>query len=125
VGIESTVISLAGPHPKILRPGLISQPDIEAVIGPVDSGAGSESPGQHPKHYSPRTKIILREPPPTGRGARLDSTNMPPDPAAYAEQLYRRLHDLDKEHYDWIGIELPPDTPEWAGVRDRLLRAST
>jgi tRNA threonylcarbamoyl adenosine modification protein (Sua5/YciO/YrdC/YwlC family) len=31
IGIESTVISFAGPVPKILRPGMISQPDIEAA----------------------------------------------------------------------------------------------
>ncbi len=125
VGIESTVISLAGETPKILRPGLISQTDIEAVIGPVETGTGAESPGQHPKHYSPRTKVILGDSPQTGTGARLDATNMPAEPAAWAECLYRRLHDLDREGLDWIAIELPPDMPEWAGVRDRLTRAAS
>ena len=125
VGIESTVISLAGETPKILRPGLISQTDIEAVIGPVETGTGAESPGQHPKHYSPRTKVILGDSPQTGTGARLDATNRPAEPAAWAECLYRRLHDLDREGLDWIAIELPPDMPEWAGVRDRLTRAAS
>ncbi len=124
VGIESTVISLAGPIPRILRPGMISQTEIERAIGPVESGAGAESPGQHPRHYSPRTPIILGAPPAQGRGARLDFSSMPTDPAAYAERLYRVLHDLDREGYDWISIELPPDEPEWAGVRDRLTRAA-
>jgi L-threonylcarbamoyladenylate synthase len=45
-------------------------------------------------------------------------------PAAFAEHLYAKLHDLDRVGYDWIAIELPPDTPEWAGVRDRLERAA-
>ncbi len=124
VGIESTVISLAGDQPRILRPGLISQTDIEAVIGPVEVGAGAESPGQHPKHYSPRTPVILGAAPETGKGIRLDSTNMPADPAAYAEALYRTLHELDRENLAWIAIEMPPDTPAWAGVRDRLMRAA-
>jgi L-threonylcarbamoyladenylate synthase len=124
VGIESTVISLAGAHPRILRPGMISQTDIEGVIGPVEVGAGAESPGQHPKHYSPRTPVILGASPATGSGIRLDRSNMPSDAAAYAERLYRTLHELDFKHYDWIAIEMPPDTPEWAGVRDRLLRAA-
>ena len=48
---------------------------------------------------------------------------MPNEPKAYAESLYRVLHDLDRKGYDWIWIELPPDTPEWAGIRDRLTRA--
>jgi L-threonylcarbamoyladenylate synthase len=125
VGIESTVLSLTGPTPRILRPGQITQPEIEAVIGPVGVGAGSESPGQHPKHYSPRTPVILGPAPKTGRGTRLDSSNMPADPAAYAECLYRTLHDLDLQGLDWIAIEEPPDTPEWAGVRDRLFRAAS
>lgn len=121
VGIESTVISLAGPKPRILRPGMISQTEIEEVIGPVETGAGAESPGQHPKHYSPKTRVIIGERPSTGHGVEL---SLPPDPAAAAETLYRRLHELDQQGYDWIAIDLPPDTPEWAGVRDRIIRAA-
>lgn len=124
VGIESTVLSLAAGLPRILRPGMISQTQIEEVIGPVESGAGAESPGQHPRHYSPRTPIILGPPPAEGRGVHLDLNSMPRDPAAYAERLYRLLHNLDHEGHDWISIELPPDTPEWAGIRDRLIRAA-
>src|SRR5580698_7603780 len=66
VGIESTVISLAGPTPRILRPGMITQTQIEQLIGPVDIGGGLESPGQHPRHYSPRTPIVLGSFPPEG-----------------------------------------------------------
>jgi L-threonylcarbamoyladenylate synthase len=124
VGIESTVISLAGPMPRILRPGMIARDRIEAIIGPVETGAGPESPGQHHRHYSPRTRVILGAPPEAGRGARLDLASMSDDPAHYAEHLYATLHALDKQGYDWIAIELPPDTPEWAGVLDRLQRAS-
>jgi L-threonylcarbamoyladenylate synthase len=124
VGIESTVISLAGARPRILRPGMISQTLIEGVIGPVEVGGGAESPGQHPKHYSPRTRLILGDSPKEGRGARLDFSNMPPGAAAYAERLYGVLHELDAAGYDWISVEMPPDTPEWAGVRDRLTRAA-
>ena len=35
VGIESTVLSLAGPDAVLLRPGMVTQQEIEAVIGPV------------------------------------------------------------------------------------------
>jgi L-threonylcarbamoyladenylate synthase len=124
VGIESTVISLAGPKPRILRPGMIAQPEIEAVIGPVETGAGAESPGQHPKHYSPRTRVVLGDSPREGRGVRLDRSNMPREAGAYAAQLYRVLHELDEAGYDWIAVEPPPETPEWAGVLDRLRRAA-
>lgn len=124
IGIESTVISLAGTTPRILRPGMISRTEIENVIGPVEVGAGAESPGQHPKHYSPRTRVVIGESPDSGRGVRLDFSNMPRDAAAYAEKLYGALHELDSKGYDWIAIEMPPDTPEWAGVRDRIERAA-
>lgn len=125
VGIESTVLSLtAGPTPKILRPGMISQSQIEAVIGPVETGAGAESPGQHHKHYSPRTPVYLDATPFSGEGFLLGLADMPKDPAAYAEQLYAKLHELDAEGHDWIRIEMPPDCPAWAAVRDRLQRAA-
>jgi len=124
VGIESTVISLTGAVPRILRPGMISQTQIEEVIGPVESGAGEESPGQHPKHYSPRTRVVIGESPRDGNGVRLDSSNMPHNAAAYAELFYGKLHLVDQQGYDWIAIDLPPDTPDWAGVRDRITRAA-
>ena len=124
VGIESTVISLAGTTPRILRPGMITQTQIEQLIGPVEIGAGAESPGQHPRHYSPRTPIILGNFPPEGNGRHLSLARMPRDAASYAERLYRMLHELDQQGLDWISIELPPDTPEWAGIRDRLTRAA-
>lgn len=124
VGIESTVLSLVGDTPRILRPGMISRPEIEAVIGSVDEGGGAESPGQHPKHYSPHTRIVLGASPEHGRGVRIDFSNMPNEPGGYAERLYGFLHDLDRAGYDWIAIDMPPDTPEWAGIRDRLTRSA-
>jgi len=124
VGIESTVVSLTGQVPRILRPGMISRTQIEDVMGPVESGTGEESPGQHPKHYSPRTRVVIGESPHEGQGIRLDSSNMPANSTAYAELFYGKLHELDQQGYDWIAIELPPDTPEWAGVRDRITRAA-
>src|SRR3979490_342999 len=66
VGIESTVLSLAGPQAVLLRPGAISRAQLEAEIGPVaiatDVNEGAHpSPGMHPRHYSPRTRLILVE----------------------------------------------------------------
>jgi L-threonylcarbamoyladenylate synthase len=49
---------------------------------------------------------------------------MPAEPEAYAAKLYGCLHSLDAEALDWIAVELPPDRPEWAGIRDRLWRAA-
>ena len=132
VGIESTVLSLVD-VPALLRPGVIAVTEIEAMIGPVRIGAapGSgahASPGMHARHYRPVTPLFLmrpRCPMPPGRGKVLRiGYEMPTDPRAYAAALYETLHRLDREGLAWIAVEPPPDTPEWAGVLDRLRRAA-
>lgn len=130
VGIESTVLSLAGPVAVLLRPGMITREQIEAVIGPVGQHRGDgahPSPGMHPRHYSPSTPLFLvqpGDPPRQGHGARLSLTQMPRDPAGYASRLYETLHQLDGRGFDWIEIERPPDDPPWAAIVDRLQRAA-
>jgi len=132
IGIESTVLSLAG-APTLLRPGVIPLTEIEALIGPVNTAGhpaeGSHaSPGMHRRHYRPATPLYLvapGEPPPAHCGVFLRiGHEMPADPAAYAAALYETLHRLDATHVAGIAVEQPPDTPEWAGVRDRLRRAA-
>lgn len=134
VGIESTVLSLAGEEPLLLRPGVIPLPEIESLIGPVriaeSAGAGAHaSPGMHPRHYRPRTPLVLLaagDHAPVGRGEWLRlGREMPAEPAAYAASLYATLHRLDAQGLDWIAVERPPDAPEWAGVLDRLTRAAS
>ena len=132
VGIESTVLSLVD-EAVLLRPGVIPLPEIEALIGPVRRAADPTegphaSPGQHPKHYSPKTRLYLiapGAPAPEGRGVLLRlGQEMPADPLQYAAALYDALHRADMAGYEWIAVEQPPETPEWAGVLDRLRRAA-
>ncbi len=49
---------------------------------------------------------------------------LPSDPVIYARRLYETLRILDGTGARAIYIELPPDTPEWTAVRDRLCRAT-
>jgi L-threonylcarbamoyladenylate synthase len=143
VGIESTVLSLAEGAQIVLRPGGVSRSQIAEVIGPVQvrTEAADEAhpaPGMHPRHYSPRTKLLLvrdgnvpregiggyvqlRTPP--EQGVR-EVVEMPRDAAGYAADLYRVLHDLDARGYDWIAVEVPEELAEWEAVRDRLRRAA-
>jgi L-threonylcarbamoyladenylate synthase len=129
VGIESTVLSLAGSEAVLLRPGMVTQQEIEAVIGPIQLlGSGSDgphsSPGLHARHYSPKTPLLLIEPgqmPTSGRGICIQ---MPAEPREYAAVLYERLHVADAQGWDWIAIEHPPRTEEWSAICDRLERAS-
>ncbi|MBP8148758.1 MAG: threonylcarbamoyl-AMP synthase [Limnohabitans sp.] len=41
-----------------------------------------------------------------------------------AHDLFSVLRDLDARGVTQIWVQLPPDTPEWEGVRDRLQRAA-
>jgi L-threonylcarbamoyladenylate synthase len=146
VGIESTVLSLADARPVLLRPGGISRTDLEALIGPITSALQIQSgahpaPGMHPRHYSPRTPLFLaangRLPVPSpGRGLYLQHENppssatvtvhqMPQSATDYAASLYEVLHQADAGNYNWIAVDLPPNTPDWEGVQDRLKRAAT
>lgn len=152
VGIESSVLKLHDGIATLLRPGAIPRALIEQVLGvPVQHAQASasgahESPGMHARHYAPRTPLMLwqcGQALPPGNGVLLTmgatygnaadavglSTHaalspMPAQASDYARLLYARLHTLDAAHHDWIAVELPPATPEWAAVHDRLQRAA-
>ena len=64
VGLESTVIDCSGKRPVILRPGHVTQEEIEALIGPVslsnpDVENSPKSPGMKYKHYAPKAPLVL------------------------------------------------------------------
>ncbi len=71
VGLESTVISLVGKRPCILRPGGVTKAMLENILGPVDvagsvlrpleKGERALSPGMMYKHYSPDGQVTLIE----------------------------------------------------------------
>jgi len=119
VGIESTVVSLAGERPLVLRPGALVIRGFDRYE--ASANGAHPSPGMHPRHYAPRTRLIVGAVPSSGKG---HVFRLPESPAAAAAELYATLHKLDQMNLDWIAVELPPDTPEWAGVRDRLQRAA-
>jgi L-threonylcarbamoyladenylate synthase len=132
VGIESTVVSINAGKITLLRPGMISIEDVERASAPT-ADAAHPAPGMHPRHYSPRTPLVLSsEPDPGGAyvwatvpARAAHSVQMPPTPEAYAARLYSVLHELDREGWPLISVEPPPDTVEWAAVRDRLQRAAS
>lgn len=64
VGLESTVLDMSGDVPTILRPGAITQEDLEEVLERVAIDLGDhdapKSPGQLLKHYAPSIPVRLR-----------------------------------------------------------------
>jgi L-threonylcarbamoyladenylate synthase len=135
VGIESTVVAIENGELKLLRPGMISLGELENCSAPPGNEA-HPAPGMHPRHYSPRTRLLLVGHPrelPSRCGAYIwrkksglaaCSVRMPEKPEDYAARLYAALHELDQEGWPWIAVEAPPDTPAWAAINDRLRRAS-
>lgn len=71
LGIESTVVDLTVSPPRVLRPGLIHEGVLSAVVGqPVLAGpegaqadAPAKSPGLMRTHYAPRTPLVLVDTP--------------------------------------------------------------
>ena len=145
VGIESTIVDLSGAQPVLLRPGHISAAALEEALGARIESKQADSPrhsGGLERHYAPRTpaKLVptheldqqiarLKDKVAVLAFSRPDERvdfwlRMPRDPAAYAQKLYAALRELDTARCEMILIEAPPEAPEWAGVRDRLVRAA-
>jgi L-threonylcarbamoyladenylate synthase len=145
VGIESTIVDLSGDGVAILRPGRISELEIENLLKMKIQKKKLDSPrhsGGLERHYAPKTPVFLAAPHALDaeiakRGAdaavlaftkpdeRVEYwIRMPRDPQAYARKLYSALRELDGAGCGAILIETPPDTAEWDAVRDRITRAA-
>ena len=152
VGIESAVVDLCHDRARLLRPGSLTVTEIQEVLGePVDlprcgdrdENVAFTSPGQMVVHYAPTTPTfrveagVLLPLIATSRhgmlqvGGETAASNdevslvrVLPDPATASRRLYATLHEFDEAGLDFILIVMPPPTPEWAAVRDRLTRAS-
>lgn len=147
VGIESTIVDLSGALPRILRPGRISQEQIEAVIGAVAFGGDASSPrasGTLDKHYAPRTATHLlaraqvlasaREQGALGKRVLVlaldvlpgdcEGLALPARADAYAHGLYAALRELDARHAHLLLVERPPEGEAWIAVQDRLRRSA-
>lgn len=144
VGIESTIVDLSRGEPVVLRPGKISAAELEAALGTPLAQRTEDVPrhsGGLERHYAPRTpaKLVpiheldreivrLKDKVAVLAFSRPDERvdywlRMPRDPLAYAHRLYAALRELDSADCEAILIEAPPESPEWAAVRDRLRRA--
>ncbi|WP_068318276.1 L-threonylcarbamoyladenylate synthase [Polycladidibacter hongkongensis] len=64
VGVESTIVSLVGPQPTLLRPGGMAREALEDVLGCSLVRAGSDdsapaAPGMMSSHYAPESWLRL------------------------------------------------------------------
>ncbi|MEM7571416.1 MAG: L-threonylcarbamoyladenylate synthase [Bacteroidota bacterium] len=149
VGLESTIVSFAGPKPQLLRAGGYAQEELEQILGqPLErntfSSSNPRAPGMLAQHYSPATPLRLAEAyatqaPLAKRIAYLqfradqaapkwatkcfalsDSGNL----AQAAAQLFSLLRTLDAADYDLIVAEKVPEVGLGRAINDRLTRAA-
>jgi L-threonylcarbamoyladenylate synthase len=130
----------------------IERVPLASVLSGMISGNGRSipSPGILGKHYAPRSMLEIAETADGGRArveelartghrvgwvpigtreafapsARVIVMPLPPEPALYANRFYATLHALDILLPERIVVAMPPDSPEWLAVRDRLHRAA-
>jgi L-threonylcarbamoyladenylate synthase len=153
VGIESTIVDCTRGVPVLLRPGVLTQEQVEAACGqplrlPQDlPEPAPRASGTLASHYAPRARVRLMDA--DALQAALDllgadapamavysrailrtrsdkvlRRRMPDDAAETARQLFAVLREFDDRGVQLIWVETPPDEPVWAGVRDRLHRAA-
>lgn len=149
VGLESTVLDLTGPVPRVLRPGGLPVARIRAIVGDVEvlvgpSGEGSlPSPGLARRHYAPRARLVtlradelvaaaaapgervavISRRPLRGLPATVRSEVLPSGAADFGARLYETLHRLDATDVTLVLVEAPPEDEGWLAVVDRLQRA--
>jgi len=147
VGVESTIVLATGDQPVILRPGAVTQSDIERITGVQVAEASSDAPrvsGALASHYAPAAHVILVDaeelddlpqsvdaesaglialssvPTPTGF-TRLSSANTSSE---FAAQLYSAMREADRRRLSVIYVVAPTGTGIERAIADRLSRAS-
>ena len=95
----------------------------------VSAEGAHASPGMHARHYRPATPLYSGEyggavPPGNGAWLRVGVRDAG-DRGGVCGGALRDAAPAGREGLDWIAVEPPPETPEWAGVLDRLRRAAS
>jgi L-threonylcarbamoyladenylate synthase len=146
VGIESTIIDATHYDSyQILRHGLISEQAIAEVTNTslIENPTDLRVPGKLESHYQPQKTlyyfdnndlleqfcqkrvgdvfVIAKDKPDSVSAQFFYPLESIPSKAAY--NLYYNLRQADTSMAMCIAIELPPNTSEWQGVRERILKA--
>jgi len=148
VGVESTIVSFSENKPRLLRPGGISLEEIESIIGKVEVRPIEEekplAPGMLPRHYAPRTPIVLdwdekhldsyrdkkigflafQEPENFLKFQHIEVLSKKGDFREAAANLFSAIRRLDALNLDLILAEAVPEVGLGRAIMDRLRRAS-
>jgi L-threonylcarbamoyladenylate synthase len=134
-GLESTIVALRESGWQILRPGPITQEEVQAAIGtsPLSGlSDGIEAPGQLASHYAPHKPLRLNAEVAgpdewhIGFGAISGDDNLSPKASLFeaAARLFEALHIADASNRATIAIAPIPDEGVGEAINDRLRRAA-
>ena len=154
VGIESSIVDCSRAFPVLLRPGVLTRAQIEAVAGEPLRERDAEAPrasGTLEAHYAPSATLrlmpaaqlaqavaealkkrdstgmrlaVYSRTPPARVAPGLQHRRMPALASEVAHELFSVLRAFDDGGAQLVWVEEPPPSPEWDGVRDRLHRAA-
>lgn len=150
IGVESTVISFEANRSgraTLLRHGGVTQEELEAVVGPIETVTMEEtrptSPGQLSRHYSPTTPLIISatdhvssneavglltfEPPVNEGNRRFAAIEVLSEQGSLREaaaNLFAAMRRLDALGLDRIIARPVPETGLGRAIMDRLRRAA-
>ena len=154
VGVESTVITLVGEHPVLLRPGAVTLEQLKeillditvdkAVLSELEQGKKAASPGMKYKHYAPKTETFLVE----GENfsefvnkqqnavaicfaqeekeIKIDKLvyGSQKEPSSLAQKLFWALREVDKMGAERVFVHAPDKNGVGLAVYNRLIRAA-
>lgn len=134
VGLESTVIALLD-RPRLLRPGVVTRREIEALIGPLAEAEADarRSPGRLTRHYAPNAPVRLAAAAPRDGEAWLSfgpagsgPWNLSPtgDLREAAANLFAYLRAADRSGPEAIAVAPIPLDGLGEAINDRLRRAA-
>lgn len=136
IGIESTVIDLTQNPPVILRPGKITQKQIEKIIGKLQDKKEEriiipKCPGMKYKHYSPKAKVIIIKDRKEIKKIckkysekKIKQLNYT-DKIKMAKNLFKDFREADKKGYDIIVVKEVEDKGFGCAIMNRLRKASS
>jgi len=113
-------------HPMLRSPGLLAKhyaPKAKLLVVHWQNDADLES-FLVTRHLSPVTCFIIAHTQIPSGGNFGGVSVIPHDAEAFARAIYAELYRCDEAGAAAIIVEAPPELPEWAGIADRLRRAS-
>ena len=138
IGLESTIIDCTNTKPIIIRPGAITNGDIEVSLNltELDSEEISEvrASGVLVKHYSPKAKVLINGALKEGDGLialsdietpkKVIRLASPETSKEFAQMLYSALREGDIKKLKRIVVIPPKGVGLEVAINDRLIKAS-